>query len=239
MKNVCCFKQVKKEYQTNNGTHQVLTDLDMVIATDAITVILGKSGCGKTTLMRLLAGLEMATSGSITFYDAKGQENKPRLALVFQEPRLMPWLDVRHNIAFHQDKPDWAIVEQLIALMGLEGFEKAYPRELSGGMASRVAIARALLYQPQLMLMDEPFAALDYFTRLALEEEIVALHQKSGVGIIFVTHDVDEALLIGQELVLLRPGEVVVKRQIDEAYPRHLEGAKLQALKTDILEILR
>ena len=106
-------------------------------------------------------------------------------------------------------------------------------------MASRVAIARALLYQPQLMLMDEPFAALDYFTRLALEDEMVALHQKSGVGIIFVTHDVDEALLIGQELVLLKSGQAPVKRQIAEAYPRQLESASLQAMKRDILEILR
>ena len=239
MKNVCCFKQVKKEYQTDNGLHQVLTDLEMTMATDAITVILGKSGCGKTTLLRLVAGLETVTSGSVTFYDAQGQEHKPRLALVFQEPRLMPWLDVRHNIAFHQDKPDWEAIAQLIALMGLEGFEKAYPSELSGGMASRVAIARALLYQPQQMLMDEPFAALDYFTRLALEDEMVALHQKSGVGIIFVTHDVDEALLIGQELVLLKSGQAPVKRQIAEAYPRQLESASLQAMKRDILEILR
>ena len=105
-------------------------------------------------------------------------------------------------------------------------------------MASRVAIARALLYQPQLLLMDEPFAALDYFTRLALEEEMVALHQKSGVGIIFVTHDVDEALLIGQELVLLKQGEAPVKRPIVDDYPRHLESAQLQELKAEILRIL-
>ena len=151
----------------------------------------------------------------------------------------MPWLDVRHNIVFHQDKPDWALADQLIDLMGLKGFAAAYPAELSGGMASRVAIARALAYKPQLMLMDEPFAALDYFTRLALEEEMIALKQHSNVGIIFVTHDVDEALLIGQELVLLRAGEAPIKRQVAADYPRDLASAELAALKADILRILR
>ena len=96
-------------YKTNSGVYPVLDALDMEIKTDAVTVILGKSGCGKTTLLRLLAGLETPTSGTVTYYDDKGEAHKPRLALVFQEPRLMPWLDVRHNIVFHQDKPDWAL----------------------------------------------------------------------------------------------------------------------------------
>lgn len=239
MNNICQIEQVTKTYWVNGSQHTIFDGLSMEIATDEITVVLGKSGCGKTTLLRLMADLEMPTKGTLRFYDQQGQQRRPRIGVVFQEPRLMPWLDVKRNITFHQEKPDWQMADGLIKLLGLDGFADAYPDALSGGMASRVAIARALAYQPELLLMDEPFAALDYFTRLALEEEMIGLYQRSKVGIIFVTHDVDEALLIGQRLILMKKDTKPYQQAISQLYPRQLESTELQDIKRDILQRLK
>ena len=239
MQNVCRLEQVTKSYEGPKGERvAVLEGLSLDIPTDGITVLLGESGCGKTTLLRLLAQLEQADAGSITYYNQTGSVWRPRIGLVFQEPRLMPWLDVKHNITFHQDKPNWRQAQDLIELMGLGGFADAYPDTLSGGMASRVAIARALAYEPELLLMDEPFAALDYYTRRALEEEMIALYLRRQVGLIFVTHDVEEALLLGQQLVVMKPGAPPLLRQMKEAYPRRLESEALQAVKQEVLLML-
>lgn len=235
----CVLKKVSRFYQLDKQQHNVLDQLEITIDLNEITVILGKSGCGKTTLLRLIAGLEKPDSGQITFIDDNGKNYQPKIGIVFQEPRLMPWLDTAHNIVVHQKAPDWALADELIERMGLTGFAHVYPDALSGGMKSRAAIARALAYRPEVLLMDEPFAALDYFTRIAMEDEIIRIHQEEQIGVIFVTHDVTEALLIGQKLIMMQKGEQPNYLTLNQDYPRDIDATEMIALKKKILADLK
>ena len=197
------IRSLSKSYEINGGRLDVLTELTAEIETRGITVIVGKSGCGKTTLLRLIAGLEQPTSGSIVLPSGS------RVGMVFQEARLMPWLTVERNIAFGvRGKKDPERIRALIALVGLEGFAKAYPAQLSGGMQQRVALARALATDSEIILMDEPFAALDYFTRRQMQTELKRIQRESGRAILMVTHNLDEALTLGDSLVVLSGGRI-------------------------------
>lgn len=221
---------------------EVLKNLSMEIPEDEITVIVGKSGCGKTTFLRILAGLENITEGKIKYLDRNGSEKKVKIGMVFQEPRLMPWLTVEKNIKIHEKKNEEKInVEKILSLVSLKGTENLYPHELSGGMASRVAIARAIAYNPDVLLMDEPFAALDYFTRGQLQKEIIKIHEETKTGIIFVTHNIDEAVLIGERIIVFS-GENEDKKyetfKIDKDYPRDIGDIELINLKKEILNKL-
>lgn len=213
----------------------VLRGLDLTIAAGTFTVLLGKSGCGKTTLLRLLAGLETPDGGRIRFPSGE------KKAIVFQEPRLMPWLTVAENIAF-SGKRKGAIAGRVngwIALMGLEGFEKAYPDQLSGGMQQRVAIARVLAYDPALILMDEPFAALDYFTRETMQKETIRVFRQSAKTVVFVTHSLDEALALGQTICILSGGRVAAAYDLaGYAYPRNLLSPEMVRIKQRIRDRL-
>ena len=170
-------------------------------------MILGRSGCGKTTLLRLVGDLEKPDSGEIHF------DAEHKTAFVFQESRLMPWLNVWDNVIFGLKKQEVKkeTIQGIIDTVGLKGFEKAYPHQLSGGMQQRAAIARALAYEPSFIMMDEPFAALDYFTRDQMQKELLRLQQSRGASILFVTHSIDEALLLGHKIVVIEDG--VVKRE--------------------------
>ncbi len=225
------IKNLSKTYVSEGRTVEVLKDLSLTVPARKITVLLGRSGCGKTTLLRLISGLDRDFSGTITAPD------QGKTAFVFQEPRLMPWLTVGQNIAFGLKKQDIdpQKIEALIALTGLEGFADAYPRELSGGMSQRCALARALALQPSFILMDEPFAALDHFTREKMQQALLDIHRESRCGVLFVTHSIDEALAIGHRIVVLEDQTVKKVYPISEEWRAACSEAQRQALKQDIL----
>jgi len=204
----------------------------------------GRSGCGKTTLLRVLCGLEEKSQGQIYYTDGKGQNmtSKPKISMVFQEPRLMPWLTVAENIAFSMRKENAAVkrhkVDKYLDILGLTRFKNAYPHQISGGMAQRVALGRTLCYDPEIILMDEPLGALDAFTRQNLQDEIVRLFINDEKTVIFVTHDVDEAILLGQKVVILERGKVKKQIHVDLPYPRRRDSEKFFKYRQEILKAI-
>ncbi len=226
------IKNLTKNFIINGRTHEVIRNLNLSGDTDEITVILGKSGCGKTTLLKILCGLESHDSGELIFPKGKN------LSMVFQEPRLMPWLNTFKNITLGLEKSDIDKnkILSLIELVGLKGFEEAFPSQLSGGMQHRAALARALACEPEMILMDEPFSALDYFTRAAMQKELLLIHEKTRMGGIFVTHNIDEALLLGDHICIMADGKISheIFREPSEGM-RDLLDEKTIALKQTIL----
>ena len=222
-------KNIHKTYPVDDRTLHVLKGIDLHIPEKSITVILGRSGCGKTTLLRLVGGLELPDSGEIDF------DVEHKTAYVFQESRLMPWLNVWDNVIFGLKKQELKkeIIQNIIDTVGLHGFEKAYPHQLSGGMQQRVAIARALAYDPSFIMMDEPFAALDYFTRDQMQKELIRLQQSRGASILFVTHSIDEALLLGHKIVVIEDG------QIKQEFHIKTENAERDLLSPAFIELKR
>lgn len=198
-----------KEYIVENKKIKVLDNLNIEFKENKITVILGKSGCGKTTLLRLIQGLETPTTGKIKLNFAK-------TSYVFQEPRLFPWLTVFQNIQIVNQKQSSKKINELINLMGLNKFSNAYPNQLSGGMKSRVSVARAFNYNANFLLMDEPFASLDDFTRVQMQKELLKIYNKNLCCIIFVTHNIDEALLLANEIIILKEGKIYSSYEIND-----------------------
>ena len=185
--------------------------------------------------MRLVGGLEKADEGKLEF------DTEYKTAFVFQEARLMPWLDVWDNVKFGLKKQecDNRLVQNIIDTVGLHGFEKAYPNQLSGGMQQRTAIARALAYKPSFIMMDEPFAALDYFTREQMQKELIRLQRECGVSILFVTHSIDEALLLGHKIIVIECGRVKAEFIVEEENTeRNLLEPRFIDLKKQIIEQL-
>jgi NitT/TauT family transport system ATP-binding protein len=208
-----------------------LKDLNLEIGRHEFVSLLGPSGCGKSTALRLIAGLGTPTSGSIEWTDPARAANRTDIGFVFQEPTLMPWATVFDNVLMPlklqrrrdaQPADPTGAVKDSLAMVGLTGFEKAYPRELSGGMKMRVSIARALVTRPRLLLMDEPFAALDEMTRIKLNNDLLAIWREHRFSVIFVTHSVYESVYLSNRIVVMapRPGRVVDEIRIDEPYPR-------------------
>ncbi|MCY4302712.1 MAG: ABC transporter ATP-binding protein [Aestuariivita sp.] len=208
-----------------NGDVVALKDMNLQINLGDFVSLLGPSGCGKSTALRLIAGLLSPTSGSIQW---SGGQSLDDLSIVFQEPTLMPWATVAKNVwlPFRLRGQSYKAVKSrilnVLSLVGLENFEDAYPRELSGGMKMRVSIARALVTNPRLILMDEPFAALDEITRLKLDNDLLELKEKIGCTVVFVTHSVFESVFLSDRIVVMaaRPGRVIRELQIDAPYPR-------------------
>lgn len=229
------LKHIQKAYTVDGRTLPVLKDICLQIPENSITVLLGKSGCGKTTLLRLVGDLEASNGGEIRFAVAH------KTAFVFQEPQLMPWLTVWDNIIFGLKKQpyDAKAIQALLETVGLNGFQKAYPHQLSGGMQQRTAIARALAYAPSFLLMDEPFAALDHFTRTQMQKELIRLQKSQHTGILFVTHSIDEALLLGHKIAVIEDGRIKKEFLLDtDCENRDLLSAELIGLKREILEQL-
>ncbi|HJB08425.1 MAG TPA: ATP-binding cassette domain-containing protein [Candidatus Enterocloster faecavium] len=231
---------LKKSYYVEKKELPVLTGINMKIPEKQITVVLGRSGCGKTTLLRLTGGLEQPDSGQILCSDSH------RMAFVFQEPRLMPWLTVKRNIAFglrrQERRENRERIQEIIRVVGLEGFEGAYPSQLSGGMQQRAALARALACRPSFIMMDEPFAALDYFTREQMQKELLRVQRTENCSILFVTHSIDEALLLGNRIVVIDQGKVRREYSVNEIAgaekERNLLAEPFIQLKKDILDQL-
>lgn len=227
---------VSKFYTVEKESMKVLNRIDLNIPANKITVILGRSGCGKTTLLRLVSGLEEFDQGEILGTNSK------RKAYVFQEDRLMPWLDVKKNITFgiHNKNIDNRKIDRIIETVGLKKFYSAYPRQLSGGMKQRVSIARAFAYDPDFIMMDEPFSALDFFTREQMQNELLKIHQTSKCSILFVTHSIDEALILGDKIVILEKGVIKSQYEIKEkSSTRDLLDDKFVKLKKQIIDDLK
>lgn len=227
---------VSKFYTVEKESMKVLNGIDLNIPANKITVILGRSGCGKTTLLRLVSGLEEFDQGEILGTNSK------RKAYVFQEDRLMPWLDAKKNITFgiHNKNIDNRKIDRIIETVGLKKFYSAYPRQLSGGMKQRVSIARAFAYDPDFIMMDEPFSALDFFTREQMQNELLKIHQTSKCSILFVTHSIDEALILGDKIVILEKGVIKSQYEIEEkSSTRDLLDDKFVKLKKQIIDDLK
>lgn len=209
------------------GNTTVLHNVRLQLHDREVITLLGPSGCGKSTLLRIVAGLEK---------DYQGQLNRTadEVAFVFQEPRLMPWLTVEQNIGFSDDKHfDKAWVAQLIDEVGLSGFAEALPKALSGGMAQRVAIARGLYSHPKVLLLDEPFSAVDAFTRMKLQDLLLQLAQRHAIALLLVTHDVDEALYLSDRVLVMgnRPSSIRQELAVELAHPRDRRDSTLANLK--------
>lgn len=213
-----------KRYAT--GTLAV-QNVGLEIGRGDFLALLGPSGCGKSTLLRLIAGLDAPSAGSLEWSEAAARRD---IGFVFQEPTLMPWHSALRNVALPLELAGVARHEaaararEMLARVELAGFEDAYPRQLSGGMRMRVSIARALVTNPRLILMDEPFAALDEITRQKLNNDLLALKAKIGCTVIFVTHSVFESVFLSDRIIVMaaRPGRVVEELQVGAHYPRDM-----------------
>jgi NitT/TauT family transport system ATP-binding protein len=217
-----------------NGT-LALQDMSLAIGAHDFVSFLGPSGCGKSTALRLIAGLSSPTAGALTWHQqrsAQAPKTDRDLGFVFQEPTLMPWSTVFDNVwlplrlaGISRDAAD-ATVREALAMVGLSKFATVYPRELSGGMKMRVSIARALVTHPRLLLMDEPFAALDEMTRSKLNNDLLAIWREHRFTVVFVTHSVYESVYLSDRIVVMapRPGRVIAELRIDEPYPRQSSG---------------
>lgn len=224
---------------------QVIDGLDLSIAPGEFVALLGPSGCGKSTLLRLVAGLEPASRGTLHQDGAPITEPDPSRIVVFQDPTLYPWRTVWDNVALGLQargllRRQRQRVDEALALVGLTPFARAFPHELSGGMAQRVALARALVNDPRLLVLDEPLGKLDSLTRLAMQTELVQLWQRTGFSVLLVTHDVEEALFMAQRVVVFtdRPARVREVLVNDLPYPRHRGDARLAELRRQALALL-
>ncbi len=226
------------------GDHPVLIDLDLEVSAGSFVAVVGPSGIGKTTLLRLLAGTVAAHTGTVRLERA-GDRSAPQVALVFQEPRLLPWLRAWENVALvapgrsATERRQRATAALTAVHLPPQAFT-AWPRQLSGGMAQRVALARALVTEPDLLLLDEPFSAVDALTRLRLQDYLVELWQRFGFTAVLVTHDVDEAVYLADQVILLggRPARVCETFVVSLPRPCERGDARLAALRARILAAL-
>ena len=242
LKNVCV------NYQTNGSASlQALKNIDLEVRAGEFLCVVGPSGCGKSTLLHLIAGLQRQTSGEISVDNREVQGTGTDRILIFQELGLFPWLTVAQNVGFGMRMKGIpkaereARIREYLRLVHLSQFQGSYIHQLSGGMRQRVALARALATEPDVLLMDEPFAALDAQTRDLLHDELERIWAETGCTIIFVTHNVREAVRLGDRVVLLtfRPGQIKREYPVELPRPRHLEDVHVAGAARDILDDLR
>ncbi len=212
------------------GERLVLDDVAFEVAAGEFVALLGASGSGKTTILRAIAEIDTDVTGTL--------ELPRELAVVFQDPRLLPWSRARRNVAIGLDRSERHRVDPALAEVGLAGRERAWPRTLSGGEAQRVALARALVRRPDVLLLDEPFAALDALTRLRMQALVDDLWREHGFAVLLVTHDVDEALLLADRALVLEHGRIAHEVVVDVPRPRSIDHHRFAELRTDLLATL-
>ncbi|MDR0402719.1 MAG: ABC transporter ATP-binding protein [Treponema sp.] len=210
-----------KTFLPNGRTVRALDGLSLEAGAGSVTAVVGKSGCGKTTLLKCIAGLERPDSGTLRFSGS-------RIGMVFQDPRLLPWLTVAGNLALALPDRNDPLLEETLALVGLEGWGGAYPRQLSGGMAQRASLARCLCRKPDLLLLDEPLSALDSFTRSRLRGELERICR--GRTVILVTHDIEEAVYLGDRVVYMNGGTIQSEFAVTLNRPRDYRDGAFQTI---------
>jgi ABC-type nitrate/sulfonate/bicarbonate transport system ATPase subunit len=228
-----------------SARREALSNISLSVAAGELVSLIGPSGCGKSTLLRLIAGLDSADSGELLIGSQPISEPGAERGLVFQDPNLFPWLTVRRNIeaglvargVLREKRKE---VDEFMRLVGLEAFGDAYPHHLSGGMAQRVALARALINHPKVLLLDEPLGALDAFTRMRMQDEVLRLWQTRRTTILFVTHDIDEAIYMSDRIMIMtqRPGRIDQTIADTLPRPRDRSSAEFLRLRGNILELL-
>ncbi|PSQ31812.1 nitrate ABC transporter ATP-binding protein [Halobacteriales archaeon SW_6_65_46] len=217
---------VSKSFEGENGPVRALDTVDFEVRDGELVCIVGPSGCGKTTLFRIIGGLDSPTAGQVTLSGSPVTGPTPDLGIVFQEYHLFPWRTVRGNVAFGLEQlaldgdARERRISEMLRLVGLEGTADSYPSQLSGGMKQRVAIARSLAVDPEFLLMDEPFGSVDAQTRSMLHEELLDVWHETGKTILFVTHDVEEAVTLADRIVVMTPGPGRVREIVDVDLPR-------------------
>jgi NitT/TauT family transport system ATP-binding protein len=237
---------VSKRYEGEGGPIQALDGVAFDVADGEFVCLVGPSGCGKTTLFRIIAGLDATTDGEVYLGGDRVEGPTPDMGVVFQEYHLFPWRTVRGNVAFGLEKQDIPEakrrkrVDELVELVGLEGFEDSYPKALSGGMKQRVAIARALAADPTLLLLDEPFGAVDAQTRAMLQRELLEIWEQTGKTILFVTHDVEEAITLADRIVVMakEPGRVQEIVEVELSRPRSRSDADFGDHYEHVLDLI-
>jgi NitT/TauT family transport system ATP-binding protein len=228
-----------KTYGEGKSAVEAIGDLSFEVGDGEFLCVVGPSGCGKTTLLKCMAGLLLPSGGQVRLHDQPVEGPPETMALVFQEysRSLFPWMSVRQNVAFPLRRKKLGkdesreLVERAVESVDLEGFLDRYPWELSGGMQQRVAIARALAYQPEIMLMDEPFASVDAQTRADLEDLILNVRQEFGVTVVFVTHDIDESVYLGDRIVVLTPSPTSVQELLEVELPSPRDQVETKELQ--------
>jgi len=240
------FNHVAKHFAVDGGELEAIREFNLDIAPGEFVAIVGSSGCGKSTLLRLLVGLDSDFRGQIEVAGKPVQGIGGDRGIVFQEHRLFPWLTVEQNIGLglvneHLNQAErFRRVSEFIHLVGLQGFERAYPHQLSGGMAQRVAIARGLVASPQILLLDEPFGALDALTRQHMQDELLAIRRRATITTLLVTHDVEEAIFLADRVVVMEPRPGRIKRvvAIDLPHPRARSSFEFHQLREELLHEL-
>lgn len=229
----------------NDEVTHALNEVDLTLHSGEFVSLVGPSGCGKSTILRLIAGLIVPTTGTVSVDGKPITKPSPERGMVFQKPTLFPWLTVEKNIAFSlrmqgKLKGNEDRVQRMLDVIGLEAFKDDYPDQLSGGMAQRVALVRSLINEPDILLLDEPLGALDAFTRMNMQDEILKIWYEKKQLAIMVTHDVDEAIYMGTRVLVMdaNPGRIVEDIHIDQTYPRDRSSASFVEYRNRILNRL-
>ncbi len=228
------------------GTLEVLKEANFVLEQGEFAAIVGPSGCGKSTVLRMIAGLETATQGAVTANGKSVAEPHPSRVLIFQEHALYPWRTVEQNVGFGLElagmpkKERKQKVDEWLGKVGLSGFQTYYPHQLSGGMRQRASIARAMVMDPEVLLLDEPFGALDAITKISMQNELIRLWEGTGKTVLLITHDIDEAIYLADTIYVMspRPGRIVTTVRSSIPRPRNRNGADFVRMREKIMEHL-
>jgi ABC-type nitrate/sulfonate/bicarbonate transport system ATPase subunit len=248
--NLLTIRGVERRFASATGSTLALQATDLDVAENDFVTILGPSGCGKSTLLRIVAGLDHQTAGTVQLDGRRIDGPGADRGMVFQSYTLFPWLSVQDNVCFGLRERGWPRERQLevarrfIVQVGLKGFEHHFPKQLSGGMQQRTALARALANDPRMLLMDEPFGALDHQTRELMQDLLLGIWEAQRKTVLFVTHDIDEAVFMGTRVVVMsaRPGRVKIDRPVELPHPRHYAmktTPAFMALKAELTEAVR